>query len=522
MKKRTAHEIKYSLIRTQLIVFAVLLALGVAAVLLYPSLTLFLGRRALDAGDPERAVRYLDRAGSDEDVRELLNEAKKQQAEALLKDNRFQEALEVFETLPDIAPNDARILACRYGIAEAAEQRGEYTEARDGYAAISGYADAAERLLACEIALAQSAWAEGDADTALALIGKYPQDPSMRALDREIRLTEARTLLASDTPEQGLKTLISLWNEDETLTDEVIAAERLCYPYLYEDKDDAFVLEQLQTLTEAQTSRENALERIRSELPSDVLAVGSAHTVALRSDGTVLAAGDNSFGQCNVSDWTNIVAITAGAYHTVGLKADGTVVAVGDNSRGQCGANGMRGVVEIEAHAMDTVLRKADGSIVCFGAHDYAPQTASWTDVVRLAPAAYALVGLSSDGTAMATEASLLSPSFRDLVDIAAAGDYAVGVTADGRLLTSAPIDPDFSDVVRIDAAATGFLALTADGSVHAVLWDDGDYTPLFSRTDVVAIAFSGTHAVALLSDGSYLACGENASCQCGVDDWKR
>jgi len=49
--------------------------------------------------------------------------------------------------------------------------------------------------------------------------------------------------------------------------------------------------------------------------------------------------GDNSVddrGQCDVSDWKDIVAISAAGYVTVGLKADGTVVAVGENRQGQC------------------------------------------------------------------------------------------------------------------------------------------------------------------------------------------
>ncbi|GGH50879.1 hypothetical protein GCM10008014_16300 [Paenibacillus silvae] len=32
----------------------------------------------------------------------------------------------------------------------------------------------------------------------------------------------------------------------------------------------------------------------------------------------------------------DIVAVTAGSYHTVGLKSDGTMVAVGDNDYVQC------------------------------------------------------------------------------------------------------------------------------------------------------------------------------------------
>jgi preprotein translocase subunit YajC len=43
----------------------------------------------------------------------------------------------------------------------------------------------------------------------------------------------------------------------------------------------------------------------------------------------VVAVGGNDFGQCNVGGWTDIVQVAAGYSHTVGLKADGTVVAAG-------------------------------------------------------------------------------------------------------------------------------------------------------------------------------------------------
>jgi len=43
---------------------------------------------------------------------------------------------------------------------------------------------------------------------------------------------------------------------------------------------------------------------------------------------------------CNVAGWTNITQVAAGLWHTVGLKADGTVVAVGLNSFGQCNVDG--------------------------------------------------------------------------------------------------------------------------------------------------------------------------------------
>lgn len=47
----------------------------------------------------------------------------------------------------------------------------------------------------------------------------------------------------------------------------------------------------------------------------------------------------------NVSDWKDIVAISAGKFHTVGLKADGTVVAVGWNKNGQRNVSGWRNII---------------------------------------------------------------------------------------------------------------------------------------------------------------------------------
>ena len=51
------------------------------------------------------------------------------------------------------------------------------------------------------------------------------------------------------------------------------------------------------------------------------------------------AVGWNKYGQCNVSEWRDIVAVAAGCAYTIGLKSDGTVVAVGDNEYGQCGVS---------------------------------------------------------------------------------------------------------------------------------------------------------------------------------------
>jgi len=39
---------------------------------------------------------------------------------------------------------------------------------------------------------------------------------------------------------------------------------------------------------------------------TDTLAAGCRHTIFLKSDGTVVAVGDNEYGQCDVNGWCGI------------------------------------------------------------------------------------------------------------------------------------------------------------------------------------------------------------------------
>jgi hypothetical protein len=63
------------------------------------------------------------------------------------------------------------------------------------------------------------------------------------------------------------------------------------------------------------------------------VATGDEHTVGLKTDGTVVAEGRYSEGQCDVTNWQDIVAVAAGvAGNTVVLKSDGMVFSDGEMS----------------------------------------------------------------------------------------------------------------------------------------------------------------------------------------------
>lgn len=65
------------------------------------------------------------------------------------------------------------------------------------------------------------------------------------------------------------------------------------------------------------------------------LDAGCYFTAVRKQDGTALVTGMGS-ARNNVLQWRDLEQIAAGYYHMVGLKTDGTLVAVGDNAAGQC------------------------------------------------------------------------------------------------------------------------------------------------------------------------------------------
>ena len=123
------------------------------------------------------------------------------------------------------------------------------------------------------------------------------------------------------------------------------------------------------------------------------ITAGSAHSVALKSNGTVWTWGFNAYGQIGNGSTENcfvptqveglfdIIAIDAGGFTTVALKSDGTVWAWGDNRGGQLGDGSTTArytpvqvqigpqVIGIATSGWHTVAHKADGTVWAWGSN---------------------------------------------------------------------------------------------------------------------------------------------------------
>jgi len=103
--------------------------------------------------------------------------------------------------------------------------------------------------------------------------------------------------------------------------------------------------------------------------PVQAIAAGGDHNLALVTNGTVVAWGDNSFGQSSPpSNLSNVVAVAAGYLHSAALISNGTVVAWGDNTFGQTNVPpGLSNVVAIAAGDFHTLALLSNGTVIGWG-----------------------------------------------------------------------------------------------------------------------------------------------------------
>ena len=262
----------------------------------------------------------------------------------------------------------------------------------------------------------------------------------------------------------------------------------------------------------------------------DTISAGTGYTVGLKRDGTVVAVGDNRAGECNVSGWTDIVAVSAGDNFTVGLKSDGTVVAVGDNEDGECDVSSWTDIVAVSAGDYHTVGLKVDGTVVSVGRNKYGECNVSrWTDIVAISAGDDCTVGVKTNGTVVAVGAGNKIQGldrWTDIVSVSAGNFHTVRLKSDGTVVAKgSDIDGEcdvggWTDIVAASAGVGYTVGLKRDGTVVAVGDNrDGDCN-VSGWTDIVAVSTGFWHTVGLKRDGTVVAVGNNEYGQCDVGDW--
>lgn len=194
---------------------------------------------------------------------------------------------------------------------------GNYKEAILAFEAIDGYKDSSQQIEFCRAAIL-----ERDYSNAMALFeeGKYDEAMEIFIILDSYRDSKEKT---KEIPKAK-----AYAQAEQLLAQGKKAEAAMAFVNIGDYKD---------AMKRSFTIWDDIVER-------DTIGTEMYHTVALKTDGTVVAVGDNEYGKCDVSGWTDIVAVAADTWHTIGLKADGTVVAVGYNKNGQCDVSGWKNI----------------------------------------------------------------------------------------------------------------------------------------------------------------------------------
>lgn len=232
------------------------------------------------------------------------------------------------------------------------------------------------------------------------------------------------------------------------------------------------------------------ISRINQQQGSTISS-GVGFSLALKTDGSVVAWGNNSNGQATVplTAQSGVIAIAAGGIHSLALKEDGSVVGWGNPLYATVPVAAQSGVIAISVTELHSLALKSDGSVVAWGDNGLGQTSvpvSAQSDVVAIAAGQFHSLALKEDGSVVAWGSSSY-------------GETTVPAAAQ-------------SGVVAISAGSTYSMALKDDGTVVTWGWNfaGAQDVPTSAQSGVVAISAGYYHALALKSDGSVIAWGSD------------
>ena len=512
------------------IVALAVIAIAVAVVALMPKIRYNIALKALEEGRFEQAVAGFEALGTYQDSMEMVFEVNHAWGVALQEAGDPAGAVIRFREAEDHGDSEDRLLNCYYDWGIMLMEAGNYEEAIIQFRSARGYGDSAYKLRESYHRWGLKFLEDGAWQEAISCFRNAEDYGNSAEMILECNYSWGCALLEQWDHSGALEMFESLGEYRDTA--EMIGR---CY---YEQAE---ILEAEGKPVEAAMmfgrglvyadAWDRALALWDDITVHDTISAGAAHTVALKTDGTLYAAGDNVQGECNVLRWKDIIAVSAGYSHTVALSSTGSVNAVGRNAKGQCNVTSWSGIVAISAGYDHTVGLRADGTVVAVGDNSMGQcDVSEWTDIVAVSAGRSITVGLRSDGTVVVvgnTSSGQLDLGWwTDIIAVEAGDLYVVAIKADGTALVTGNNSygrcnvAEWDGLTDINAGVNHTVGRRSDGTVVAAGYAGNRRCSVYGWEDIVDVCVGRAHTVGLRADGTLLVVGDVSNGQGEVGSW--
>ncbi len=251
-----------------------------------------------------------------------------------------------------------------------------------------------------------------------------------------------------------------------------------------------------------------------------LISTGYNHSAAVQKDGTVIAVGNNSYGQCDTQEWSGIIGVAAGGNHTIGMTYDGMLFGCGNNDYGQCDVSGWTDIVAVDTGEGHTVAIKSNGRVIARGNNEYGQcDVQEWADVVQIAVSANHTIGLKSDGTVLAAgwneygqcdvsgESNVLFVATGEKNTVLVKYDGSVKVLGDNSFNQC-----DLSDIENIVSASVGpkYIVYTdVNGKTKSKGDNSQNQGSVSLWNNVIAVSCGSQHTLGLSVNGGIYSVGD-------------